>query len=155
MATPLRAPAQSETAKNELSIIALLRNLITETSELVRTEVDVLKLELQESTRAMFRDAIKAIVFAGVALLGILSLMAFLIIALGDAISGSGANVTGFWLSALIIGLVFTIFGGVMTVRYGKRIGGDVTLAHARDELRTDRDFVQQEYHKFKEAAKP
>lgn len=156
MATPLRAPTESpETAKNDLPVIGLLRSLITETSELVRTEIDVLKLELQESTRAMMRDSIKAVVYSGLALLGILSLLAFLIIALGDAIAGGATNVTGFWLSALIIGLIFTIFGGVMALRSAKRIGSDVTLARARGELRTDRNFVRQEYQKLKEAAKP
>ena len=156
MATPLRAPAeQPDTVKQDLPVIALLRNLVNETTDLLRTEVDVLKLELQESTRAMIRDSIKAIVYSGIAMLGILSLMAFLIIALGDLISGSGTNVTGFWVSALIIGLIFTIFGGLMALHYGKRIGSDVTLAKARHELCTDREFVRDEYQKFKDAARP
>jgi uncharacterized membrane protein YqjE len=163
MARPLRAvpeqrayqePVEPE-PKQELPVIGLLKNLISETGELIRTEAQVLKLELQESSRAMMRESIKAIVYSGVALLGVLSLMAFLIIALGDAISGGSTDVRGFWISALIIGVVFTAIGGFMAMRHAKRIGHEVGLPKSQRELATDRAFVREEYQKVKEAAKP
>lgn len=58
------------------------------------------------------------------ALLGVLSLLAFLIIGLADIITNRTSPITGFWTSALIIGVLFTATGGFQTVQGKDRLLG-------------------------------
>lgn len=158
MARPLRVPPEiaheERPARSTASVTDLLRSLIDEAGELVRTEANVIKLEVQESTRAMLRESVKAMIYGGVALLGVLSLMAFLIIGLGDLLS-EGTRATSYWVSALIIGVLFAGIGGYMAMRHGRQIGSEVGLPKSQSELRTDRQFVRRELDKIKEAARP
>lgn len=155
MASPLRSGedtfvSQRPTSLQDAGVSELLKNLVSEAAELVRSEANVMKLEVQESTQAMIVDAVKSAVFGGVALLGVLSLMAFLIIAIGELIGGGSA--TGYWVSALGIGLVFTIVGGAMAAYYGRRIGESAGLPKTRSEIRTDESLVRREVAKIREA---
>jgi len=134
----------------DAGILDLLRNLVSEAGELVRSEANVIKLEVQESTQAMIIDAVKTAIYGGIALLGVLSLMAFLIIAIGELIAGGGT--TGYWISALGIGLIFTIIGGTMAARHARRIGENAALPKIRSEIRTDESLVRREVAKIKEA---
>ncbi|MHB1566471.1 MAG: phage holin family protein [Acidiferrobacter sp.] len=104
-------------------ITALLQHVAHEVGELLRCEASALRLEMEESTRAVILDALKAAVYSAVALLGILSLLAFLIIGLADIITNRTSPITGFWTSALIIGVLFTATGGFMAVHHGRGIG--------------------------------
>jgi len=140
---------------NKAPVTELLKNLISETGELVRSEANVIKLELQESTRAMILGGIKTAAYSGVALLGVLSLVAFLIIALGQLIQGDEAPVTGFWISALIVGVIFTVGGGVMAAKHAKQIGKEIGLPKAQTEFEKDKRLVKRELYKMKEAVKP
>jgi len=153
MTKPIKIEEGIDT-NNKVSITELLKNLISETGELVRSEANVIKLEMQESTRAMILDGIKTAAYSGIALLGVLSLVAFLIIALGQLIEG-GAPVTGFWVSALIIGLIFTIGGGIMAAKHAKQIGKDIGLPKSQTEFEKDKRLVKRELYKMKEAVKP
>ncbi|HLQ24686.1 MAG TPA: phage holin family protein [Acidiferrobacterales bacterium] len=153
MTKPIKIEEGIDT-NNKVSITELLKNLISKTGELVRSEANVIKLEMQESTRAMILDGIKTAAYSGIALLGVLSLVAFLIIALGQLIEG-GAPVTGFWVSALIIGLIFTIGGGIMAAKHAKQIGKDIGLPKSQTEFEKDKRLVKRELYKMKEAVKP
>lgn len=137
------------------SAFDLLRTLVTESGELIRSEANVVKLEVQESMRAMLMSSIKSIVAAGVALLGVLSLLAFLIIALGDLIAGADTRATAFWISALIIGLILTASGAYFALRFGKDIGREARLPKSQQGLRADTRMIREEIAKLKEAAKP
>ncbi len=154
MAKPIRIEEGTNT--NNASVIELLKNLISETGELIRSEANVIKLEMQESTRAMILDGIKTAVYGAIAFLGVLSLLAFLIIALGHALSGSSAApVTGFWVSALIIGLILTLGGGLMAAKHAKQIGKEIGLPKSQTEFEKDKRLVKSELYKIKEAVKP
>lgn len=133
----------------------LLRDLFSQTGALLRAEADVIKLELQESSRAIALDAIKTSVAAGIALMGLFSLLAFAIIGLGDLIGGGVPEVRGFWLSALIVGVVLTGGGGFFALRYGQRIGRNTKLPRTRTELVVGKEFVKHETGKMKESATP
>ena len=150
MAEPLRIPPPAR----EPSSIDVMRRLLFETGELLRAEANVVKLELQESMRAMIVGGVRAAIYSGVALLGVLSLLAFLILAIGDGIGGSAA-VRPFWVSALIVGLVLTAVGGLMAAHHIKRIGRESGMPRTKREARADREFVREEIKKIKEAAKP
>ncbi|MDA8390625.1 MAG: phage holin family protein [Gammaproteobacteria bacterium] len=105
------------------SFIALLRHMADESVQLVRSEATVIRLEMEESTRAIILDAIKTTLYSAVALLGLLSLLAFLIIGLAALITGQLNSTTAFWTSALVIGVVFTTVGGFMAWRHARHIG--------------------------------
>lgn len=137
------------------SVIDLLKILVAETGELIRSEAEVIKLEMQESTRAMIVGGIQAAIYGGVALLGVLSLLTFLILALGDWIEGDNIDVTGFWLSALIVGLVLVVVGSLMASKSVKRIGREIGLTKTHIELEKDKRLLREELHKIKEAVKP
>lgn len=139
-------PLRSRPAQEAGSLVGLLRRAASEASEIVRSEANVIKLELEESTRAMVADALKATVFSAVALLGLLSLLAFMIIGLANLITGTTASITSFWVSALIIGIVFTGAGGFMALRHAKRIGTDAHLYKSRSELQADKQFIKREW---------
>lgn len=150
MAEPVRIPPPTR----EPSSIDVMRRLLSETGELLRAEANVVKLELQESTRTMIVGGVRAAVYSGVALLGVLSLLAFVILAVGDWIGGSAA-VRPFWVSALIVGLVLAVAGGLMAMRNIKRIGRESGLPRTKKEAHAGREFVREEIQKIKEAAKP
>lgn len=154
MARPLpTADERLSAARPEPGVVDLLKTLVHESAELVRSEANLMKLEVQESTRAMIVDAVKAALFAGVALLGLLALMAFLIIALGQLLQGNhhGSSPAGYWASALIIGVLFTAVGGFMAARFAKRIGESAGLPKTRAGLRADEASLRGEFSKVKE----
>ncbi len=122
-------PAQ-EPRTAQPSVATLLRHMAEETERLVRSEVAVVKLELEENTRAIILDAIKTTVYSGIALLGLVSLLAFLVIGLAAVIAGRTGPLTAFWTSALIVGVVFTAAGGFMALRHARQMGK--TPAHGR-----------------------
>lgn len=129
------------------SIIGLSRHAVSEAAEIIRSEANVIKLELEESTRAVIVDALKATLFSAIALLGLLSLLAFLIIGLADLIIGHLSSITSFWASALIIGVIFTAVGGLMAARHAKRIGADAQMKKIRNELKVDKAFIKDEWN--------
>jgi len=133
----------------------VLRDLLTQTGALLRAEADVIKLELQESSRTIALDALKTSVAAGIALLGLFSLLAFAIMALGDLIGGGVPEVRGFWISALIIGVLLAGGGGFFAMRHGQRIGRSTKLPRTRTELVAGKEFVKHESVKIKESATP
>lgn len=92
----------------EPSIGELLKRVTTDTSELMRQEVALAKAEMRQSLATLARDSAKAAIGMGVALVGVLALAAFLIAGLGSLLDGR------YWLSALIIGVVFLAMGIVL-----------------------------------------
>lgn len=85
----------------------LFRQLADDTNHLIRQEMNLAKIEVRETGSALARDGMKIGVAAGLALVGVLALGAFLIIALGG-LFGS------YWLSALLVGVVFLAIGGIL-----------------------------------------
>ncbi len=128
------------------SLVALFRHAVNEASELVRSEANLVKLELEEGIRAIIADALKATLYSAIALLGVLSLLAFLIIGLAALIVGHGTAITSFWASALIIGVVFTTAGGLMAMRHARRMGHDAQMKKSRTDIATDTPFIKNEW---------
>lgn len=156
MARPLHSVGEIPTSTDtKAGIGALIKSLLAQTGELVRAEADVIKLEMQESTRVMIVDGLKAAVFAGIALLGVFALVAFLIIALGDALTQGAHDVRGFWLSALIVGLFLSGIGGYMAMSHAKQIGKGIGFPHTKRELSKDKEFIKEGIDKLKESATP
>lgn len=91
----------------EPSLGDLFRRLTSDTSELVRQEIELAKTELRDTGSMLARDGQRLGIAAGLALTGALALTAFLIILLGDVLDN-------YWLSALIVGVVFLGIGVVL-----------------------------------------
>jgi len=92
----------------EPSIGELFKRVTTDTSELVRQEVALAKVEMRQAFATLARDGTTVGIGLGLALVGVLALTAFLIAGLGRLLNDR------YWLAALIIGAVFLVVGAVL-----------------------------------------
>ena len=99
-------PPQS-TTDAEPSLGELFKRLTTDTSELIRQEMSLAKVEMREAGATLARDATKIGVATGFALAGVLALAAFTIVGLGDLFEN-------YWLAALVVGVVLLAVGGYL-----------------------------------------
>lgn len=106
------AQSQQTVQKEERSLGDLFSELATETSTLVRQEVALAQAEITRKATKVGTQVGFLVVGGAIALLATLSLLAALIIGLGQLISNlaSVTPMTGAWISALVIGL---IIGGI------------------------------------------
>jgi uncharacterized membrane protein YqjE len=148
-------PAHDGPALEEEPVTELLKELVAETGQLVRSEIQVARLEIQESARAVLRDAAMVAIFAGAALMGVFCLMAFMVIGLGELLSLATHDVNAYWISALIIGVLFITVGGGLAFRSIRKIGKDVRMRETQAELERDRQLIQRERRAFTEAVRP
>ena len=131
-------------ADAEPSLGELLKRLTTDTSDLVQQEVNLARAELRQAASTLASGATKIGIGVGLALAGALALTAFLIIALG-------ALLNNYWLSALIIGIVFLAAGGLMArsaIAEVKRRG--VLPVQSVASLREDAAWAKQETREVK-----
>lgn len=85
----------------------LFKRLSTDAGELLRQEADLAKVEIRETGATLARDAAKLSVAFAFGLAGVLSLAAFLVVALGDALNN-------YWLGALLVAVGFLGTSGVL-----------------------------------------
>ena len=85
----------------------LFRQLADDTNHLVRQEINLAKLEMKQTGEALARDGMKIGIAVALGLVGALALGAFLIIALG-------ALLGNYWLSALLVGVLFLVVSGLL-----------------------------------------
>lgn len=95
-------------APEEPQVRDLLKQLATEGSDLMRSEMALAKLEMRDMAREVALDSAKLVAAIGLALTGALALVAAAVIGLGHALDGR------FGLSALIIGAVMLVIGGLL-----------------------------------------
>ncbi len=122
----------------------LFRQLAEDTNHLFRQEVNLAKVELRQTGAELARDGMKLGIAAGLALVGVLALGAFLVIALGNLIGS-------YWLSALLVGVVFLAIGGALA---------NAAISHIRnrglrpeqtiDTLREDTAWMKREARDLK-----
>lgn len=94
--------------ERDASLGELFRRLTSDTTELLRAEVDLAKAEVRETGARLAADAARIGVAAGVALAGALALTAFFVIGLGVALGGR------YWLSSLLVGVIAVGVGYAM-----------------------------------------
>lgn len=112
------------------SYSAVIRDIGLGVRGLVRSEVDLVKAELKETTRDLGKHAAMVGVFGALLSLSILPFLAFLVVGLGLILNEN------YWLSALIVSVVCAVVGGTFTVLAYRRIRErDVSLPHSRDAL--------------------
>jgi uncharacterized membrane protein YqjE len=136
--------AAAMSAGSEPSLGELFRRLSSDTADLVKQEASLAKAEIAASAAVLAKDATKVGVGAGLALAGILSLTAFLVVGLGVLLSS-------YWLSALIIGVVMLAVGGMMAkhaISDVKRRG--LKPRQTMATLRADASWAEQHAHDLK-----
>jgi uncharacterized membrane protein YqjE len=122
----------------------LFKRLTADTSELIRQEMTLAKVEMREAGATLARDATKVGVAVGLALAGVLALGAFAVVGLGDAFDN-------YWLAALIVGVLFLAIGGSMAknaINDVKRRG--LKPQQTVETLREDASWVKQEGRELK-----
>ena len=102
-------PATPVAGTGDASLGELFKSLSSDTGELVRQEMALAKAEMREMTSALAADSAKLGVAAGLALLGGFALTVTAILVLGYLFGAM------FWLSSLIVGVVFLGIGWVLT----------------------------------------
>ena len=133
------------TTSTEPSLGELFKRLTTDTSELIRQEAALAKAEMLEMTRGLAGDAAKVGVAGGLALVGVLALSAFLILALGNVLGGA------YWLSSLIVGVIALAVG----VMLGRSAMNDIKSRSLKPEqtiatLRADKAWAGQQARELK-----
>jgi uncharacterized membrane protein YqjE len=84
---------------HDASLGELFRRLTSDTTELLRAEVELAKAEVRQTGTRLAKDAARIGMAAGLAFVGTLALTAFLVIGLGNLLGGR------YWLSSLIVGV--------------------------------------------------
>src|SRR5687768_7282651 len=97
----------AEPATTEASLGELFKRLTTDTTELIRAEMTLAKVEMREIGANVGRDASKIGIAAGLSLIGALAFATFLIIGLGDLIDS-------YAFAALLVGGVLLAVGGYL-----------------------------------------
>lgn len=96
---------------DDASLGELFRRLTSDTTDLLRQEVELAKAEVRETGERMAHAATAIGIGAGLALAGTLTLVAALVLLLGVALGG------GYWLSALLVGVAAVGIGVPMISR--------------------------------------
>lgn len=126
------------------SVGSLLKQISTDSTHLIQQEIALAKLELRQSVSAVGKAASRLGVAAGLALPGALALVAFLVIGLGDLMSGN------YWASALIVGVVFVALAAIVARRAMANLKGTLGVPETLGTLRDDAAWAKQEVQAFK-----
>lgn len=126
----------------------LLKRFGQDGAALVRQEIALAKLEVRESIQGYMSDAARIGIAAGVGLLGMLALTAFMVVGLGDLLDN-------YWLSALIVAVVMLGAAGIMAkgaLAHMKRnsLAPDQTLQTLKDDQRWAKNEAQEFKQKLK-----
>jgi hypothetical protein len=133
------------TASDEPQMRDLLKQLAADGSTLVRSEIALAKLEMRDMAREVALDSAKLGAAIGLATVGALALVAAAIIALGNLLGGLHA------LSALIVGAIMLIVGGVLANNGIKGLKNMPRPEETARSLRQDREWAAREAREFKE----
>lgn len=110
-------------------------DLATSLRNFVKSEIHLAKAEVKVTTRSLARDLSQIAFFSVLALAGILPMIAFCVIGLGNLLGGR------YWLSSLIVALVFISVGGILAYRAFRKVklqdlSFNQTRQVAEDELK-------------------
>jgi hypothetical protein len=132
------------TVDGDQSLGTLFGQLAQDTSTLIKQEIALARAEMRASISQTANGAVKIGIAAGVAAVGGLVLTAFLVLLLGDLLDN-------YWLSALIVGAVFALIGGLLAMSGIRRLKS-VQMAPERtiETLKEDRAWAQSEIQQVK-----
>jgi uncharacterized membrane protein YqjE len=115
----------------------------------VRDDLNLAKIEFKETLGQAKAHGVQAVAFGVMALLSVPPFMAFLVIGLGEILGGM------YWLSALIVSLVFAGVGGAMAYRAVNKLKeNDFSFPHTRRALEMEVATVNRKVKDLKEVGK-
>lgn len=126
------------------SVGDLFRQLTSDSSHLIRQEINLAKTELKETGTRIGQAGAKLGIAVGVAVPGMLALTAFLVIGLGDLMNEN------YWLSALIVGLAFLGIAAALAKRATAMLREGVGVPETVGTLREDAQWAKEEAREFK-----
>src|SRR5215212_9560789 len=126
-------------AEPDRSLGDIVKQLTSDLTQLVRSEVALAKTELQEN---IGRLGTGAGLFGGAGVIGLFA-VEFILLALMLGLVALGV---GAWVAALIVGVVLSIIAAVLAMRGKKTVAG-VTVAptHAIDHMKSDAGAIKTE----------
>ena len=137
--TPDRTDDGRAVAGGEPALGDLFRQLAQDSATLVRQEMALAKAELKSNVKSVARDAAMVAVGGILALVGVTVLIAFLVVAVGDALDN-------YWLGALIVGVLFLLVGGILAMSNLKKLKHEeITPARTLETLKEDKQWLQSE----------
>jgi len=139
----------NETTNEAQTYSEALHELVSSAKDLMQKEVGLIKAEVTSSTHKFTRHAVQAAIFGGLLALSLLPFIAFLVIGLGELLEGR------YWLSSLIVAVVFAVVGGGLAYRaYRKIAGEDFKLPRTKASLERQSYAVRNKVDELKYAAK-
>lgn len=137
--TPGPADDGLAAGRTEPALGDLFRQLAQDSATLVRQEMTLAKAELKANVRSVARDAAMVAVGGVLALVGVIVLIAFLVVAVGDALDN-------YWLGALIVGVLFLLVGGLLAMSNLKKLKQEeVAPTRTLETLKEDKQWLQSE----------
>ncbi|HEX8272725.1 MAG TPA: phage holin family protein [Longimicrobiaceae bacterium] len=131
-------------AGSEPSLGDLFKQLAQDSATLVKQEVALAKVEMRENLRSAGKDAAMIAVGGGLLLVGLLALIAALVAVVGDALDN-------YWLGALIVGLLFTVVGGLLAKKNLEKLKKDgLGPEQTIQTLKEDKRWLQSEMQQAK-----
>jgi hypothetical protein len=111
---------ETQTAQNppkeKFSFGTIFKDLGSSAKSVMRSEIDLAIAEMQNNVNTITTNCAKAAFFGMLAALSIVPFMAFLVVGLGQALDGR------YWLSSLIVSIVFAIGFGIPANRAYKAV---------------------------------
>jgi uncharacterized membrane protein YqjE len=129
---------------NDRPLSEILKDLVNDLGRLVRGEIALLKVELQEN---ITRLGTGAGLFGGAGVMGLFA-FEFLLLALMFGLVAMGLQ---FWLAALIVGLLLAVIAAVLAMS-GKKKVANASLAPAETiaQVKTDAAVIKQDVERLK-----
>ncbi len=128
---------------------AVMRELGSSTKDLIHSEINLMTAEMKYTAQNVGKHIGQAIIFGSLLVLSVFPFVAFLVIGLGNLMGNQ------YWLSSLIVAIVFAAIGGPMAYRSFKKIKEeDLKLPHTQAAVERQRSMAQQKFDDVKSAAK-
>jgi uncharacterized membrane protein YqjE len=127
------------------TLSTLFRQLADDTSELIRRETQLARLELKETASTLARQALWLGIAAVLAVGGGLALTACVVLVLGLLFGGL------FWLGALVTGIVFMGLAALIAIRAVRRMSREqLKPEETIGTLTEDARFARREVNDFR-----
>lgn len=140
--------ANESAEPDEASVRTLLRRLGTDTESLLRAELTLAKLEFRELARQAALNGVKVGIAAAIGFAGMLAILAWLVLVLGEALGGAHGT------AALIVGVLLLATGALLGFAGLRGLKRESTPRATIDSLQTGRDWAQQEVQQLRSGLK-
>jgi uncharacterized membrane protein YqjE len=123
---------------DSVSFATLISEIKAHAKDLIQGDVALLKAEVKDSVQRATKHSGQLMTFGLVVFLSLFPLTAFFVIGLGELLDGR------YWLSSLIVALVYALIGGPLAYKAFKKIRDeDLRLDRTRNTLEQEREILK------------